>query len=131
MATPASKNVVTQYSVSFDSTVYDCKSIPAGVPASCEPPDVTVGTDVNTRHAAAAYTEDGEITVTMSGKPTINSVGTLKLVRKVSTAGAAAASSDVTVGSAIVTNITPSDIEAGGDRVRWYDVTFKPTGDRT
>ena len=72
MAAYTGKAVVTSAKITFAGTAYDCKSIPSGIPETCEPPNVTV-----------------------------------------------------------LTGVEPSTIEAGGDRVLTWTVTFKPNGSRS
>lgn len=131
MATYTGKAVATSASIQFAGTEYDCKSLPSGVPESCELPNVTVLTDGVQQFAESALTEDGDIQVVIAGTPpALNATGALTIKLSVSVAGAAAAPSDVPVGNCIVTGVEPSTIEAGGDRVLTYTVTFKPDGSR-
>lgn len=128
----SSKSVVVSAVVKFGSASYDVRAIPCGIPESADLPDVTVLADVEQRFEPAACTEDGDIVVTIAGTPpAVNSVGSLVIEKKVSTAGGAAASASVSIGTAIVTSVEPSTLEAGGDRVQTWDVTFKPNGSRT
>ena len=60
MASYSGKAVVTSAKITFAGTAYDCKSIPSGIPETCEPPNVTVLTDTEQRFESAAVTEDGE-----------------------------------------------------------------------
>ena len=79
-----------------------------------------------------AVTEDGEIQAVVAGShPALNAVGSLTIALTVSVAGATATSSDVSVGDCIVTGVEPSNIEADGDRVLTWTVTFKPNGSRS
>ena len=132
MASYSGKSVVTTAKITFAGTAYDCKSIPSGIPETCEPQNVTVLTDTEQRFESAAVTEDGEIQAVVAGShPAINAVGSLTIALTVSVAGETATSSDVSVGNCIVTGVEPSTIEAGGDRVLTWTVTFKPNGSRT
>ena len=132
MASYSGKAVVTTAKITFAGTAYDCKSIPSGIPETCEPPNVTVLTDIEQRFDSAAVTEDGEIQAVVAGShPAINAVGELTIALTVSVAGATAESANVSVGNCIVTGVEPSTIEAGGDRVLTWTVTFKPNGSRT
>ena len=132
MASYTGKAVVTSAKITFAGTAYDCKSIPSGIPETCEPPNVTDLTDIEQRFDSAAVTEDGEIQAVVAGShPALNAVGSLTISLNVSVAGATATSSDVSVGNCIVTGVEPSTIEAGGDRVLTWTVTFKPNGSRT
>ena len=124
--------VIQTATLSFGSDSYKVKSIPSGIPETCEPPNVTVLTDIEQRFDSAAVTEDGEIQAVVAGShPALNAVGSLTIALTVSVAGATATSSDVSVGNCIVTGVEPSNIEAGGDRVLTWTVTFKPNGSRT
>ena len=132
MAAYTGKAVVTSAKITFAGTTYDCKSIPSGIPETCEPPNVTVLTDIEQRFDSAAVTEDGEIQAVVAGShPALNAVGSLTIDLTVSGAGATAESSNVSVGNCIVTGVEPSTIEAGGDRVLTWTVTFKPNGSRS
>lgn len=128
----ASKSVVVTASATFGGSSYDVRAIPCGVPESAELPDVTVLADVEQRFAPAACTEDGDITITIAGTPpALNATGALVISKNVATAGGAPAEASVSVGNCIVTNVEPSTLEAGGDRVQTWDVTFKPDGSRS
>ena len=132
MASYSGKAVVTSAKITFAGTAYDCKSIPSGIPETCEPPNITILLDTEQRFDFAAVTEDGEIQAVVAGShPAINAVGSLTIALTVSVAGETATSSDVSVGNCIVTGVEPSTIEAGGDRVLTWTVTFKPNGSRT
>ena len=132
MAAYTGKAVVTSAKITFAGTAYDCKSIPSGIPETCEPPNVTVLTDIEQRFESAAVTEDGEIQAVVAGShPAINAVGSLTIALTVSVSGETATSSDVSVGNCIVTGVEPSTIEAGGDRVLTWTVTVKPNGSRS
>lgn len=132
MAAYTGKAVVTSANITFAGVAYDCKSIPSGIPETCEPPNVTVLTDIEQRFDSAAVTEDGEIQAVVAGShPALNAVGALTIGLTVSVAGATAAASNVSVGNCIVTGVEPSTIEADGDRVLTWTVTFKPNGSRS
>lgn len=131
MANGKSKQVVVTATVTFGGTSYDCRKIPGGIPESCEPPDVTVLADVEQRFEASALTQDDAVELEMVSAPSLNAKAALVLTLKVSEAGATATSSTVNLGDCIVTNIEPSSVEAGGDRVKTYTVTFQPVGTRT
>ena len=126
-----SKVVAHQFSLTFGGVEYDVKSIVPGVSETTDLPDVTVGKDVEQRFEKSAVTEDAEFTVTMASAPSLNAVGAVVVKMKTSEGGAAVADDDKQLGPCIVTNVTPATIEAGGDRVRWFDVTFRPTGARS
>lgn len=132
MAAYTGKAVVTSAKITFAGVAYDCKSIPSGIPETCEPPNVTVLTDIEQRFDSAAVTEDGEIQAVVAGShPALNAVGSLTIALTVSVAGATSAASNVSVGNCIVTGVEPSTIEADGDRVLTWTVTFKPNGSRS
>ena len=132
MAAYTGKAVVTSAKITFAGAAYDCKSIPSGIPETCEPPNVTVLTDTEQRFESAAVTEDGEIQAVVAGShPALNAVGSLTIALTVSVDGETAADSNVSVGNCIVTGVEPANIEAGGDRVLTWTVTFKPNGSRS
>lgn len=127
-----SKHVVVKSAITFGGTAYDVRTLPCGVPETTDLPDVTVLSDVEQRFAPSACTEDGEISITIAGTPpAVNAVGALVITQSVSVAGGTATSETVACGQCIVTAVSPSTLEAGGDRVQTWDVTFRPNGTRS
>ena len=131
MANYTGKAVAMSVKLVFDGKDYDCKSIPAGVPETAELPNVTVCTDSVQQFAEAAVTEEGAMTfVVADTPPALNAVGALSVVANVSTAGGNAVEQTINCGPCIVESIEPTTIEAGGDRVQTWSVTFRPNGER-
>lgn len=119
-------NVITTASITFgtgsSSKTYKVKRVPGGKPVTCEAIDVTCADDSKKKFVPGVLTVNGEINVTIAAEtpPTENSKESLTI-----TLGG----ESVPIGDAIVRSITPSTIEAGGNREATWDVVFQRVGE--
>lgn len=132
MAAIANKVVIVSQTATFNSGTVKFKSAPCGVPETTDLPDVTCNDDVEQRFDQSALTEDGDIVLICSSVPAaLNTSSTLTLVQKVRVGSGQVQSKSSPFGTCILTKINPVTIEAEGDRVNWFECTFKPDGTRT
>lgn len=113
--------VIASATLTFDSTTYKLKSLPAGKPQTAEAVDVTCCDDSRKQFAPGAIVVNEDISTTIAGDdpPTENTKAALSLTLD---------STTVSIGDAVVKSVTPSTIEAGGGRELTWDVVFTPCG---
>lgn len=114
-------SVISTATITFGSTEYKLKSIPAGRPQSCEAIDVTCLDDGKKQFVPGALKVNGEISAIIAGPtaPAENTKAALTI---------ALGASEVDCGDAVVKSIEPATIEVGGNREQTWTVVFQPCG---
>lgn len=127
---------VKSATLTFGGTAYEMANGPAKKPETREPVEVTSLTDQIKQFIPGALKELNEFTVTLyskgEGDLTVDDApAALKIEVALSNGEDADVSASVEFGKAMVTNITPTDHDASGDRKATYQVTFRPSGEQS
>lgn len=120
--------------LTFGSTTYDTSTIIVLPPETREPVDVTANSDDVHQFIKGALKSNDEITLTIyqksSGNITVDAAPAALAVAGTLEDGVTTPDPTVSLNipRAIVTKVSPTYIEATGDRKLVYDVTFQPDG---
>ena len=135
MAAPAfvSRYAVKSATLTFGATTYDMASGPTAKGETCEAVEVTALSDSVKQFINGALTENDEFTVTLyrKGSSDITPAATpaaLTIAVTLENGSGTDATETVSYARAIVTKVSPPNIDASGDRKATYDVTFRPDG---
>lgn len=127
---------VKSATLTFGGTAYEMANGPAMKSETREAVEVTALTDQVKQFIPGALKEINEVTVTLyskgEGDITVGDApAALKIDVVLSNGEDDDIESSVDYGKAIVTNVTPTDQNASGDRKATYQVTFRPSGEQS
>ena len=124
------KYKVKSLSMTWNSTTYKVRSMPAGKGQSSDPVDVTTLDDVESRFIPGALANNKEFQVVVQGiteAPTLNTQSEMSLAI-VYNDGTTDTSKTVTIPACILKDIDPPAADATGDRGANWTLTFQPGG---
>lgn len=129
-----SRYAVKSATLTFGGTAYEMEKGPSGKSETRDAVEVTALTDQVKQFIPGALKEINEVGVTLyskgEGDLTADAApAALKIEVVLSNGEDADVSASVEYGKAIVTNVTPTDQDAAGDRKATYQVTFRPSGE--
>ena len=124
------KYKVKSLSMTWNSTTYKVRSMPAGKGQSSDPVDVTTLDDVESRFIPGALANNKEFQAVVQGlteAPAINTQADMTLTI-VYNDGSTDTSKTVTIPACILKDIDPPAADATGDRGANWTLTFQPGG---
>jgi hypothetical protein len=129
-----SRYAVKSATLTFGGTAYEMEKGPSGKSETRDAVEVTALTDQVKQFIPGALKEINEVSVTLyskgEGDLTVDAApAALKIEVVLSNGEDADVSASVEYGKAIVTNATPTEQDATGDRKATYQVTFRPSGE--